>query len=172
MTDTVIHIVGHVGTDVDYRRIGTGTDLSTFRVASTPRRWDRGQRGYVDGTTTWLSVQCWRTLALHVRDSIRRGDPVIVVGKLKTEEWTKDGIRNSRFILDAVSVGHDLNRGVSSFRKVARPAEAPVDESQDALDAIQQVEQFEPVAYRDVDEHQTVVDGDVEEVGATLREAS
>jgi single-strand DNA-binding protein len=161
MTDTVIHIVGHVGTDIDHRRVGSGTDLSTFRVASTPRRWDRGQRAYVDGTTTWLSVQCWRTLAVHVRDSVRRGDPVIVVGKLKTEEWTKDGVRNSRFILDALAVGHDLNRGVSNFRKLARPVEAPLDDNQEALDAIQDIEGAEAVPYQDL-----------EEVTPTLKEAS
>ncbi len=137
MTDTVIHLVGHVGTDVDYRRVGSGTDLSTFRIASTPRRWDRGQGAYVDGTTTWLSVQCWRALAVNVRDSVRRGDPLMVIGKLKTEEWTKDEIRHSRFILDAIAVGHDLNRGVSTFRKVARPAEASSEDHRDAFDASQ-----------------------------------
>ncbi|MBA2561090.1 MAG: single-stranded DNA-binding protein [Propionibacteriales bacterium] len=161
MTDTVIHIIGHVGTDVDYRRVGSGTDLSTFRVASTPRRWDRGQRGYVDGTTTWLSVQCWRSLALHVRDSVRRGDPIVVVGKLKTEEWTKDGVRNSRFILDAISVGHDLNRGVSSFRKMAKPVETPADDSRDARDALQEIEDAEAVPYDERDD-----------VAPALREAS
>jgi len=51
MTDTILHMVGHVGTDVDYRRVGSGTDLSTFRLAATPRRWDRAQRQHVDGTT-------------------------------------------------------------------------------------------------------------------------
>ncbi len=152
MTDTVIHIIGHVGTDVDYRRVGSGTDLSTFRLASTPRRWDRSQRQYVDGTTTWLSVQCWRALAIHVRDSIRRGDPAVVVGRLKTEEWTKDGVRNSRFILEAIAVGHDLNRGVSSFHKMARPvAEARGDDAHEALAAIDQIESAEAVPYDDAE---------------------
>jgi single-strand DNA-binding protein len=123
MADTVIHMIGHVGTDVDYRRVGSGTDLSTFRLASTPRRFDKNQGGYVDGTTTWITVQCWRSLALHVRDAVRRGDPVVVIGKLRTEEWDKDGVRNSRLILEALAVGHDLNRGVSSFRRVVRQSE-------------------------------------------------
>jgi single-strand DNA-binding protein len=143
MTDTVIHMIGHVGTDVDYRRVGNGTDLSTFRLASTPRRFDRAQRTYVDGTTTWITVQCWRSLALHVRDAVRRGDPVVVIGKLKTEEWTKDGVRNSRFILEALAVGHDLNRGVSSFRKVAQQRESPHDDAREAIEALQDVESSE-----------------------------
>ena len=78
MLETVLHVVGHVGTDVDHRKVGESTDLCTFRLATTPRRWDRDQRAYVDGTTTWFTVQCWRQLAVHVRDSVRRGDPVVV----------------------------------------------------------------------------------------------
>lgn len=150
MTDTVMHMVGHVGTDVDYRKVGSGTDLSTFRLATTPRRWDRNQRAYVDGTTSWITVQCWRTLALHVRDSIRRGDPILVIGKLKTEEWTKDDVRNSRFVLEAITAGHDLNRGVSAFEKVVRQVEVAVDDSAAAVEAIERLENTESVSY---DEH-------------------
>lgn len=141
MSDTVLHIIGHVGTDVDYRRVGAGTDLSTFRLASTPRRWDKTKRQYVDGATNWLTVQCWRDLALHVRDSLRRGDPVVVVGRLKTEEWTsKDDVRQSRFVLDATTVGHDLSRGTSDFRRLARPAVSETEESVEALRAVEQIE--------------------------------
>jgi single-strand DNA-binding protein len=73
-------------------------------------------------------------LALHVRDAVRRGDPLVVIGKLKTEEWTKDDARYSRMVLEALAVGHDLNRGVSLFRKTTRqaehhaPAGAPLDD--------------------------------------------
>lgn len=147
MTDTVIHIVGHVGTDVDYRRVGSGTDLSTFRLATTPRHWDRNQRAYVDGNTNWLSVQCWRALAQHVRDSVNRGDPVIVIGKLKTEEWVKEGVKNSRFILEATAVGHDLSRGVSEFRKIAKQVESVADDSEAAVEAIEQVESAQATGY-------------------------
>lgn len=155
MSETVLSMIGHVGTDIDYRKVGNGTDLSTFRLATTPRRWDRNQRQYVDGTTSWISVQCWRSLAVHVRDSVRRGDPVILVGKLKTEEWTKDGVRNSRFVLEAVSVGHDLNRGVSTFHKVVRPLEAPVDEGLAATEALQEIEAAESLGYDDFEATKT-----------------
>jgi single-strand DNA-binding protein len=146
MSDTVIHMIGHVGTDVDYRRVGNGTDLSTFRLASTPRRYDRAQGAYVDGTTTWITVQSWRSLAVHVRDAVRRGDPVVVIGKLKTEEWIKDGVRNSRLILEALAVGHDLNRGISTFRKAAASTEPRHDDDRSALQAVEDVESAEAVS--------------------------
>ncbi len=144
MTDTILHMMGHVGTDVDYRRVGSGTDLSTFRLAATPRRWDRAQRQYVDGTTNWITVQCWRALAVHVRDSIRRGDPVVVVGKLKTEQWTKDDVQNSRFVLEATSVGHDLARGVSRFRKAPRAVPTADDGTNEATAAVAEIEDATP----------------------------
>jgi len=143
VTETVIHMVGHVGTAVDHRQVGTGTDLSTFRLATTPRRWDRNQRRFVDGTTSWISVQCWRSLAVHVRDSVGRGDPVVVVGRLKTEEWVKDGVKHSRFILEASTVGHDLSRGVSRFRRSTRPPEPAADDSRAAVEALQDIEGVE-----------------------------
>jgi single-strand DNA-binding protein len=140
MTETVIHVVGHIGTDVDHREVGNGTQLSTFRLAATPRYWDRAQRAYVDGATNWLSVQCWRSLAAHVHESLKRGDPVIVIGKLKTQEWEKDGVRSSRFVLEATAVGHDLTRGVSTFTKMARVPESYPDPAQAAVQAAQEVE--------------------------------
>ncbi len=140
MFETMIHAVGHVGTDVDHREVGSGTHLSTFRLATTPRYWDRAQRAYVDGTTNWLSVQCWRALALHVFESLKRGDPVVVIGKLKTQEWVRDGVRSSRFVLEATAVGHDLTRGVSSFTKMARIPDPAPDHNQAALQAAQEVE--------------------------------
>ena len=149
MTDTVLHVVGHIGTDVDHRELPNGTHLSTFRLATTPRYWDRAQRAYVDGTTNWLSVQCWRSLALNVHTSLKRGDPVIVVGRLKTQEWVKDGVRSSRFILEANAVGHDLTRGVCSFTKMAPPAESHPDHHQAALQAAQAIEEISATSHEE-----------------------
>ncbi|HEY7042483.1 MAG TPA: single-stranded DNA-binding protein [Nocardioidaceae bacterium] len=151
MTETILHVVGHVGTDIDHRRVGDGVDLSTFRLATTPRRWDRQQRAYVDGTTTWFTVQCWRQLAANVRDSLRRGDPVVVIGRLKTEEWTKDDVRNSRIVLEAFSVGHDMARGVSSFRKTQKPVEAADEGANEVREALEDIERVEPTAYDEND---------------------
>ena len=145
MSETILHMVGHVGTDIDHRKVGEAVDLSTFRLASTPRRWSKEARGYVDGTTNWITVQCWRALAVHVRDSIRRGDPVIVVGRLRMEEWTKGEVRNSRFVLEATTVGHDLTRGKSTFVKAPKPQPEPVaDESVAAREAVRELEEGAP----------------------------
>lgn len=140
MTETVMHIIGYVGTDIDHRTVSSGVDLSTFRLASTPRRFDRQQQRYVDHTTNWFSVQCWRSLAAHVADSVRCGDPVIVIGKLRTNEWQRDdGGKTSRFVVEATAVGHDLSRGSAIFTKSARPE--PVEEADPGVEAVRAIEE-------------------------------
>jgi single-strand DNA-binding protein len=140
MTETVIHVVGHIGTDIAHRELPDGTHKSTFRLAATPRHYDRAQRGWVDGPTNWLSVQCWRSLALNVARSLHRGDQVVVVGKLRTQEWEKDGVRSSRFILEAIAVGHDLARGVSIFTKMTPQRDCYPDVGRPDLQSAQETE--------------------------------
>ena len=55
-------------------------------MAVTPRLRRGGD--WVDGETTWYTVTAWRALADHVRDSVLKGDAVIVHGRLRTETWT------------------------------------------------------------------------------------
>jgi len=74
-----VHITGYAGTEVEAR--GNG-NVSAFRLACTPRIRTKG--GWSDGNTTWIEVACFRTLAQHVAASVRKGDPVLVVGKLRT----------------------------------------------------------------------------------------
>jgi single-strand DNA-binding protein len=65
-----------------------------------------------------VRVNCWRRLAEGVVASIKVGDPVVVHGRLYTREWTtEDGQRRTAYELEAVSVGHDLARGVGVFRR-------------------------------------------------------
>ena len=63
-----VHITGYAGTEVETR--GNGT-VSAFRLACTPRIKTKG--GWGDGNTTWIEVACFRTLAQHVAQSVRKG---------------------------------------------------------------------------------------------------
>jgi single-stranded DNA-binding protein len=76
----------------------------------------------------------------NVLESLKRGDPVMVFGKLRTQEWVKDDQRHSRFVVEATAIGHDLSRGVAAFTKRARVIEAFSDHDQAALQAAQDVE--------------------------------
>jgi single-strand DNA-binding protein len=111
--DTNIVIVGNVLTAPEWRTTTkTNTLVANFRVASTSRRFDKDNNRWVDGDTLRVRVTCWRRLAENVGASIAVGDPVVVVGRLYTRDWT-DSDNNARvsYEMEAVAVGHDLARG-------------------------------------------------------------
>ncbi|MFT3871122.1 MAG: single-stranded DNA-binding protein [Nocardioides sp.] len=123
MNDTHISFCGWVGSDVTLTEIGNGASVASFRVGSTPRRFRNGS--WEDGTTAWYTVKAWRALAEHVHDSVRQGDAVMVQGRLEADVWDKgDGTKSVRYVVVATAIGHDLNRGTSSFTKTARKEDA------------------------------------------------
>jgi single-strand DNA-binding protein len=129
MNETFVTFHGWAGSDVRHR-IVKGVSVATFRAAVTPRIKRDGE--WVDGETAWYSVTTWRTLADHVRNSLRKGDPVIVHGRLRTETWApEDGPATTTLHVEASLVGHDLTRGITHFIKAQRPE--PVQEPQDEL---------------------------------------
>lgn len=115
--DAYLTLTGWVGSEVELKMLEGGSTVASFRIGSTPRTFDKGQNLWVDRPTTWFTVDCWRSLAQNVADSINRGDPVVVYGRLKTSEWTENGEPRSRTLIEAFSVGHDLSRGTTTFRK-------------------------------------------------------
>lgn len=119
--EPTITIRGHVGNEPEHIVVGN-TSKVTFRVAHT-HRFRRGQDAeWEDAPTVWLTVECWRHLAANVLASVRRGEPVVVVGRLRTQEWESNGEPRSRVVLQADTVGHDLNRGRASFTRIGRAA--------------------------------------------------
>jgi single-strand DNA-binding protein len=130
MNDAFVTFQGWVGSDVTFRDTRTGS-VANLRVASTPRIRRRG--AWVDGETTWFTVSCWRSLAENVRDSVRKGDAVIVHGRFRADVWERtDGEVSTTYVVDATVLGHDLNRGQSTFLKTTRQAR---DESDDETDS-------------------------------------
>lgn len=127
MNETTVTVVGNVASDVRHVTTARGVSLASFRLASTPRRFDRNL-GWVDGTTSFYSVTCWRHLAEHVRSSVRMGEPVVVTGRLSVREWERDDRRGVTVEVDATSVGHDLSRGTSTFARPVRESSSPHDD--------------------------------------------
>jgi single-strand DNA-binding protein len=115
--DAYLTLTGWVGNDVQLKRLEGGSTVASFRIGSTARAFDKGQNAWVDRPTTWFTVDCWRSLADNVAESINRGDPVVVYGRLRTNEWTENGEARSRTLIEAFAVGHDLSRGTTAFRK-------------------------------------------------------
>jgi single-strand DNA-binding protein len=123
VNETVVTLIGNVATDVRSTTTQAGVPISSFRVASTTRRFERG-KGWIDLDTLYVTVVCWRALAENVAAALAKGDPVVVSGRLRMRQWTADDGRAGTSVeLEASTAGHDLTRGVSRFSRV-RPRDA------------------------------------------------
>jgi single-strand DNA-binding protein len=129
MNDTYVTVSGIVVKAPRAAVIDGTLPVTSFRMVSTSRRWDRGANSWVDGNTLWVTVTCWRQLALNARTSVLPKDRVVVYGRLKAPEWTdpKTGQRRNGMEIDAESLGHDLTFGTSVFTRGRRsePVELP-----------------------------------------------
>lgn len=120
MTDCTITVRGWLGADVVQRDAG-GVPVASFRLACTPRRFNRRTESWSDGETQWYTVSCWRGLAENCTKSLRRGDPVVVHGRLQVRPYVNSNdVEVISFEIDAVHVGHDLSRGTSVFTRAPR----------------------------------------------------
>ena len=126
MNDITFPVIGNVVTDVTLRFTRSGDAVASFRVASTPRRYDRSSGRWVDGDTHYFGVSCWRGLAQNVMESVTKGMPVVVVGRLRSREVQRpcgDHAHPVRYSdIEAFAVGPDLGRGVATFTRVKREA--------------------------------------------------
>ncbi|KAA1418117.1 single-stranded DNA-binding protein [Mumia zhuanghuii] len=133
MSDNQMTVYGNLGTPVELRESGSFA-WAMFRVGSTPRFYDRQQGGWRDLPTVWITVKAARTLAQNAAASLQLGDPVVVLGRLRTHAWKdkESGEEHRRDILEATAVCHDLNRGTTTFRRnePAPTAEAPSQEGE------------------------------------------
>ncbi|HEY1486576.1 MAG TPA: single-stranded DNA-binding protein [Micromonosporaceae bacterium] len=125
MFDTAITMCGNVLTAPEWRRTAnTGTYVMTFRFASTSRRFDRTSGQWIDGDSLRVKVACWRTLGQNAFESIQLGDPLVIYGRLYSRDWVdSEDHKRTSYELDAISVGHDLARGVAKFLR-RKPAGA------------------------------------------------
>lgn len=130
MTAAMLTVTGNVATDI-IREIKRETlePWVHFRIACGDRRYDPRAGTWIDGEPSFYTVVCWQSqLARNVDSSLKRGDPVVVHGKVRVREW-RDERNVQRFAAEitANSIGHDLFRGTSSFEKTTRSAQSTPD---------------------------------------------
>ena len=117
-------VAGFIATKPFYSATKTGVPTLTMRLAWTPRRIDRATGEWTDEPTCFVSVKCFGKTAENGRFSLDKGDPVLVTGTLRMHDYeAKDGSRRTNVDITAVSIGHDLSRGVTAFRRLRPPNE-------------------------------------------------
>jgi single-strand DNA-binding protein len=124
--DPQIQIRGNLVADPTHRVTAAGLHMTRFRIAASGRRFDRGRNEFVSNDPVYLSVVCWRQLADHVAQSLRKGDTVLVHGRLAMHEYddAHGGPRRQAYEIDANAVGPDLTRYSAQLTRALRELDA------------------------------------------------
>jgi len=119
--DTVITVVGNLVDDPELRFTPSGAAVANFRMASTPRTFDRQTSEWKDGDTLWLGCSVWRQAAENVAESLQKGMRVIVQGRLKSRQYeTREGEKRTVFEIDVDEVGPSLRSATAKVNKTTR----------------------------------------------------
>lgn len=122
MPQNTLTLIGNLATDVAVTTTEDDLRVARFRIVVFSRRWDRTNSTWVNGEPTYVAVVCWRRLADNVASSLRRGDPVVVTGRLKVLSVERNGRSTTRVEIDASCVGPDLNRTTAVPERALRRA--------------------------------------------------
>jgi single-strand DNA-binding protein len=118
--ETVITVVGNLVDDPELRFTPSGAAVAKFRVASTPRTFDRQTNEWKDGESLFLTCSVWRQAAENVAESLQRGMRVIVQGRLKQRSYEdRDGVKRTVYELDVDEVGASLRSATAKVTKTS-----------------------------------------------------
>ncbi|WP_282694994.1 single-stranded DNA-binding protein [Streptomyces sp. CC208A] len=116
--ETVITVVGNLVDDPELRFTPSGAAVAKFRVASTPRTFDRQTNEWKDGESLFLTCSVWRQAAENVAESLQRGMRVVVQGRLKQRSYEDNqGVKRTVFELDVEEVGPSLRNATAKVTK-------------------------------------------------------
>ncbi|WP_127479402.1 single-stranded DNA-binding protein [Nocardioides pantholopis] len=119
--DTVITVIGNLVDDPELRFTPSGAAVANFRIASTPRTFDRQSNEWKDGDTLFLSCSVWRQAAENVAESLQRGMRVIVQGRLKSRTYeTREGEKRTVFEIEVEEVGPSLRSATAKVTRASR----------------------------------------------------
>jgi single-strand DNA-binding protein len=159
MTDTIT-LTGLVATQPKHLITSEGLPITSFRLASTQRRFDRSQDKWIDGETNWYTVTAFRQLAVNVVTSLQKGQRIVVTGRLRIRDWNTGEKSGTNIEIDADGIGHDLAWGTSVFSRsitLAAAESAGAAEATEAAvprdeDAPQEEERHDDASLADADE--------------------
>ncbi|WP_030806079.1 single-stranded DNA-binding protein [Streptomyces sp. NRRL F-2799] len=118
--ETVITVIGNLVDDPELRFTPSGAAVAKFRVASTPRTFDRQTNEWKDGESLFLTCSVWRQAAENVAESLQRGMRVIVQGRLKQRSYEdREGVKRTVYELDVEEVGPSLRNATAKVTKTS-----------------------------------------------------
>jgi single-strand DNA-binding protein len=118
--ETVITVCGNLVDDPELRFTPAGVAVAKFRVASTPRTFDRQTNEWKDGEGLFLTCSVWRQAAEHCAETLQKGMRVIVQGRLKQRSYEdREGVKRTVYELDVEEVGPSLKNATAVVTKAS-----------------------------------------------------
>lgn len=120
-----VFLIGNLTRDPEVRYLPSGAAVADLRVASN-RRY-KTQQGEDKEETVYVNVSAWGRQAETCGQYLSKGSPILVEGRLRYEEWEKDGQRNSRISITAERV-----QFMSGPKSSSEYGDAPAPRSQES----------------------------------------
>jgi single-strand DNA-binding protein len=112
-----ISLAGLVATTPRHLITQDGLPITSFRIACSQTYYDKTKQKWVDGDTNWYTVTCFKTLAIHVSQSVSKGDRVMVTGRVRVRDWDNGDRAGTSVEVEAEALGHDMYWGTSVFTR-------------------------------------------------------
>jgi single-strand DNA-binding protein len=123
--ETIITVIGNLTDDPELRFTPSGGAVAKFRVASTPRFFNKASGEWKDGEPLFLSCVVWRQAAENVAESLQRGSRVILSGRLRQRSYeTKEGEKRTVMELEVDEIGPSLRYATAAIQKTTRGGSA------------------------------------------------
>ena len=120
-TDNIITIVGNLADDPELRYTPNGVAVTNMRVAVNRRTFNRETNGWDEKLDGFFAVNVWRDHAENVAESLKRGNRVLVTGRLISRSY-EDKEGQTRWVteIEADEVCPSLRWATARVSKVNR----------------------------------------------------
>ncbi|UOQ88930.1 single-stranded DNA-binding protein [Agromyces endophyticus] len=135
MTDSIT-VTGIVGTDPTQKVIGDGVVITSFRLASNRRYFDKAKGTWESTETNWFTVSAFRQLGHNAGFSVRKGQHVVVQGRLRVRAWEAGGKSGTSVDIEADAIGHDMAWCISSYVRTQSESRSAESGAGDAADDV------------------------------------
>lgn len=116
--DTPITIIGNLVADPELRYTPSGAAVTNFRVASTPRKFNKQTNQFEEGEALFLACNVWRDQAENVANSLTKGMRIIVSGRLVSRSFeNKQGEKRTVIEVEADEVAPSLKYATAQVER-------------------------------------------------------
>lgn len=123
--ETRLELTGNLVDDPELRYTPAGHAVAKFRVASTPRTFDRQSNEWRDGESLFLTCSAWRSLGENCAETLKRGMRVVVTGILRQRSYEdREGVKRTVYELDAEDVAVSLKNATAVVTKATNGSQS------------------------------------------------